>query len=137
MREKGKVVELAGFVAKVSLEPSEACKDCPSCNLCRPAGDVRIVEVENKIGANVGDEVYIEISPKVGLIAVFLLFGLPVILGLVGLLVGNHYSEIHSVIFAIAGFALGLIFVKIINDILGTRRELLPYIVKILSPKSA
>ena len=130
MKEKGKVIEITGFVARISLEPSEACKNSPSGYVCRPEGSVRIVEAENRIGANVGDEVYIETSPKVGLIAIFLLFGVPVILGLIGLLIGMRIGEIYSILCGIVGFAVGLLFAKIINNILGGRGKFLPHIVK-------
>jgi positive regulator of sigma E activity len=131
VREKGKVVEVTGSRAKIRLEPSEACKDCPSCNFCRPVGSVRIVEAENRIGAHVGDEVYIEISPRESLIAIFLFFGLPVLLGLLGLLIGIQYSEGHSIFFGVGAFAIGLIVAKLINNILGRRHRFLPHIVSI------
>ncbi len=134
MKEKGKVIAISASLAKISLEPSEACKNCPACNVCRPAGSVRIVEAENEIGAKIGDEVYIETSSKIGLIAIFLLFGMPVILGLIGLLIGMRYGEIYSIFCGIAGFALGLLCAKIINNILGGRRKFLPHIVETTSP---
>ncbi len=136
MKEKGRIVEITGSVAKVSLEPGEACKDCPYGNMCRPTGDIRIIRVKNSIGAEVNDEVYIGISAKSELIAIFLLFGLPVILGLIGLLIGTRYSEIHSIILGLIGFALGLIIAKIINNIFNNRHKLLPHIIEIINPKS-
>jgi len=92
---------------------------------------VRIVEAENRIGAHVGDEVYIEISPRESLIAIFLFFGLPVLLGLLGLLIGIQYSEGHSIFFGVGAFAIGLIVAKLINNILGRRHRFLPHIVSI------
>ncbi len=135
MREKGKVVEMADFIAKISLEPSEACKDCPSCNFCRPSGSTRIIEVENRIGAQVGDEVFIEISHKKSLIAILLLFGVPVLLGLIGLVVGAHYSEGYSVFLGISGFVLGLILAKVINNIFRRTHKLSPHIVEVTRSK--
>ena len=137
MKEKGKVVEITDFIAKVSLEPGEACKTCPYGNFCRPAGTIRIIKVKNGIGAKVGDEVYIGIPVKSEFIAIFLLFGLPVMLGLIGLLIGTLYTEIHSVILGLVGFALGLIIAKIVNNILGRKKKLLPCIIEIINPKRA
>jgi positive regulator of sigma E activity len=134
MRETGSVIKIEGAIAKVSLVPSEVCKRCPACNFCRPAGGVRIIEVENRYDAHVGDEVYVEISPKIGLMAMFLLFGIPVILGLIGLVIGNLYSEIYSVVFGVVGFAGGLAFAKIINDFV-SKHKFVPYIVEIITPE--
>ncbi len=137
MRERGKVVEVSGSRARISLVPSEACKDCPSCGFCRPAGSTRIIETENSVGAQVGDEVYIEISPRESLIAVFLFFGLPVLLGLIGLLIGIGYGEIYSVVLGIGAFAVGLILAKLINDILSRKQTFLPHIVEVMRPKGS
>lgn len=137
MRERGKVVEVSGARARIRLEPSEACKDCPSCNFCRPVGSVRIVEAENRIGAHAGDEVYIEISPRESLTAIFLFFGLPVLLGLIGLLIGIQYSEVYSIFLGIGAFAVGLIVAKLINNIVSRRHQLLPHIVKVYEPDNS
>ncbi len=137
MREIGKVVEVSGARARIRLEPSEACKNCPSCNFCRPVGSTRIVEAENRIGAHVGDEVNIEISPQESLTAIFLFFGLPVLLGLIGLVIGMHYSEGHSIFLGIGAFVLGLIVAKLMNNILGRRHHFLPHVVSVTEPKNS
>ena len=137
MKEKGCVIEITSFGANISLSPSAACQGCTASDFCRPKGDDRITEAENRIGAKIGDEVYVEISSKTGLLAFFLLFGLPVILGLVGLLIYPHAQNpnIHGIIYGLAGFALGLIIAKVINNILGRKHKFLPRIVEILSSK--
>jgi positive regulator of sigma E activity len=137
VRERGKVIEVSGSRARISLVPSEACKDCPSCGFCRPVGNTRIIETGNSVGAQIGDEVYIEISPRESLIAVFLFFGLPVLLGLIGLLIGIKYGEIHSVVLGIGAFAIGLILAKVINDILSHKQTFLPHIVEVTRPKGS
>ncbi len=136
MRETGQVVEVSGLLARISLEPSDACKDCPSCGFCRPVGNTRIIETENRVGAQVGDEVLVEISAQGTLIAVFLFFGLPVLLGLIGLLIGIRYGEGHSVVLGIGAFAVGLILAKVANNILGHKHKFLPHIVEVTRPKS-
>lgn len=137
MREKGQVTEITGSLAMVCLEPSDACKKCPSSDFCRPQGNVRIIEVKNTVDAKIGDCVYIETPPRAGLLAIFLLFCLPVVLGLIGILLGVKYGEIFSVIFGVAGFTIGLIFAKLINNILGHKHKLLPHIIEITERERA
>ena len=137
MKEKGTVIEATNRVAKVSLEPSASCGSCPAGHFCRPSGGIRIIEAENGVDAHVDDVVCVEIPAKSGLIAIFLLFGLPVLLALIGLLIGTSYSETFSIIFGIIGFVAGLVFAKILNNMLGAKQRLLPRIVEIISQKSS
>ncbi|UCG92393.1 MAG: SoxR reducing system RseC family protein [candidate division WOR-3 bacterium] len=137
MIEKGRVIELQGVDARVSVEPSDACKHCSACHLCYPSGKSRVIEVENSIGAHIGDVVHIEISDKVGFFALFLVFVLPVLLGLSGLLIGVGYSETYAILFGVAGLATGLGIAKIINDRISKKRDFLPRIVGIIRTMGA
>ncbi len=137
MREKGRVIEVSNHIAKVSLEPNESCRNCPAGHFCRPSGGVRVIEVENRIEAHPEDVVHIEIPTKSGFMAMFLLFGVPVLLALVGLLIGARYSETFSIILGFGGFILGLVFAKILNNSLAARHKLLPRIVEIINQKSS
>lgn len=135
MKEKGAVVEIINTIAKVSLQSSEACKTCAAGHFCRPSGNSRVIEAENIIGACIGDKVHIEISTHSSLIAFFLLFGLPVILSLIGLLFGSQYSNTHSLLYGAVGLCLGLLVAKIANNILNKKQSFLPKIVEIIQSK--
>lgn len=137
MIEKGKVIELQGVNARVSVEPSEACKHCSACHICYPSGKTRVIEVENSIGAHVGAVVNIEISDKAGFFALFLVFVLPVLLGLIGVLIGAGYSETYAILFGVLGLATGLGIAKIINDRISKKRDFLPRIVDIIKTNGA
>jgi positive regulator of sigma E activity len=137
MQEIGKVIETTHYSARVLLQSCETCKTCSASYLCRPSGNDRIIEAENSIDAHIGDEVCIEISTKMGFLALFLLFGLPVILGVTSLFIGSQYSDTHSLMYGIVGLACGLIIAKIANNILSKNQKLLPRIIKIVHPKGA
>lgn len=137
MVEKGKVIELQDVNARVNVEPSDACKHCSACHICYPSGKSRVIEVENSMGAHIGDIVYIEISDKVGFFALFLVFVLPVLLGLIGVLVGVGYNETYAILFGVAGLATGLGIAKIINDRISKKRDFLPRIVDIIKTNGA
>jgi positive regulator of sigma E activity len=132
MREQGRVVELDGTTAKIALEETGACKTCPACSMCRPAGGKRYIQAVNTAGAQVGDSVLFEIYPPYSLFAIMLFFGLPVFLGLIGLILSAAMGEIVTIIIGTACFGCGLLIAKVVNDILAARRSLLPRIITVL-----
>jgi sigma-E factor negative regulatory protein RseC len=132
MREKGSVSEIAGPIARVIIEPSAACAQCPACGFCVAGTTGRVLEVENTLHARAGDEVLIEISTRKGLLASFIVFGLPILLGLAGILVGNRFGETIGMVCGVGGLALGLAGAKIVNDLMKKHNRLLPRIVEIV-----
>ncbi|MDI6793830.1 MAG: SoxR reducing system RseC family protein [bacterium] len=82
MQEQGRIIKVEGNQARVTLEPKEACRSCKLCQAGRQ-GEM-IIQVENSIGARVGDQVKLEIEVEEVLRSAFLLYGLP----LLGLLIG-------------------------------------------------
>lgn len=84
----------------------------------------------NRIGARVGDTVRVEQPAAVGLGAAFILFGLPVILALAGLLAARSCSQLVILLAGVSGFSAGLVIAKIINERLARRSDLLPRIVE-------
>ncbi|UCC12827.1 MAG: SoxR reducing system RseC family protein [candidate division WOR-3 bacterium] len=132
MQERGRVVELEGRMAKIAIEETGACNKCPAGGMCRPAGGKRYLEALNTVRAQVGDTVLFELSTGYSLLAIMLFFGLPVFLGLVGLIVTAGRGEIVTVIVGTAGFGFGLLIAKVVNDVLAARRTLLPRIIEVL-----
>lgn|GEM_PF-2341587 len=131
MEERGKVIRIDEDTVEVAIDPSDACANCPACHYCRPSGTKRVITAVNPGDISVGDEVFVTMIRRHSLIAIFAFFGLPVMLSLIGLLIGQHYSETGSLIIGSGGFLLGLIIAKIINDILGSKRGFYPRIDKI------
>jgi positive regulator of sigma E activity len=132
MQEHGRVVEHDDGTVKIVIEETEACKKCPACGMCRPAGGKRYIQALNQAGARVGDSVLFEISAPYSLFAIMLFFGLPVFLGLVGLIVSAGRGELVTIIIGSAGFAIGLLIAKVINDVLAARRTLMPRVIEVL-----
>jgi len=131
MEEKGEVIRVNGEIAEVSIEPSPACATCPAGQFCRPAGHTRVITVVNPGQITIGDKVVVRMITRHSLMAILTFFGLPVILSLIGLLIGQQYSELGSLLIGTGGFLLGLIIAKIINDVLGSKRRFYPRITKI------
>ncbi|MGB3342101.1 MAG: SoxR reducing system RseC family protein [bacterium] len=137
MKEKGIVVEIHGFVAKIRLMPSEACKGCPSSGICRPAGKTMLMEADNKVKAAIGDEVWVETLAKQSMIAVFFLFVFPILLGLIVILITTRYGVSYMVIGGIIGLAIGLLLAKIIDSHLRKIGKLLPTIIEVIKSENA
>ncbi len=135
MRKKGWVVTVSGRLATVCFQAKESCKDCDARGLCHGADSRHLVVVQNNIGANPEDEVYVEQSAGIGFAAAFLLFGLPVVLSVIGLLVGSRWHETASLVSGLAGFTLGLLIAKLLNDRLARTSVFLAEITEIVAHK--
>ncbi len=88
MLEIGKVIEIEGDRAKVSLPRKSGCASCGKCGLGLEGGEM-LLEAENRPGARVGDRVEVEIPERDPLLAALLLFGLPLLAMLLGVVAGT------------------------------------------------
>ena len=84
MDEQGIVSRLDGDRATVVFARKAMCKDCGACLKAGP--DEMMVEVENTLGAKVGDTVAVELRQKVFLQATLIMYGLPLLALMVGML---------------------------------------------------
>ena len=133
MRRKGRVIDTSNSRATVCFEPAESCKTCEASKLCQAAGKRQTVLVDNNVGAQVDEEVYVEQSPGIGLLSAFLLFGLPVVLALVGLIIGARWGQTSSLLIGVSGFAAGLVIAKLVDNRLIRKSLFLPRIVEIIA----
>ncbi len=58
--EYGQVVKISGSVAHVKFQRSAACGRCKACGMLAAQNEI-IVQVENTLGADVGDNVAVSI----------------------------------------------------------------------------
>ena len=108
MRQTGKVIELKGKKAVVRFLRSDACGHCNAC--FRLGSNEADIDIDNVLGAKIGDVVGIEMHAKSVLKASLLLYGGP----LVGLLVGAYLGSLHGDLYAALGgvlFAAGAFFI--------------------------
>ncbi len=130
MKETGRVVEVTDTQALIEVAPNKACRTCPASLVCRPQGTARYVDAENQVDAQVGDEVCFETSTRQSMTAIVFVFGVPVVLALIGLIVGATRGNLLSIILGVIGFAVGLAVAKIVNNFFSPR-HLLPRITEI------
>ena len=86
MRETGIVVSKDGRLVKVLMVKSEKCKECTACSAF--GENSMQLEARNDFGAEVGEIVDVEISPKQVVGFSFLVFIFPVMAMIVGYFLG-------------------------------------------------
>ncbi|MEO0083356.1 MAG: SoxR reducing system RseC family protein [candidate division WOR-3 bacterium] len=120
MQEIGKIIEIIGDIAKIEITPSGGCAHCAQFNLCHPWGqNKKVIELKNTINGQIGDTVKIEIKENARLLSIGLVFGLPTILFITGLVIGNFLkNEKLGAVFGGCGLVLAVILLKIIDNLL-------------------
>ena len=99
----GKVTELNGNFAKVRIHRPTACgENCADCGGCQSTSSY--INIQNDIGANVGDTVKIETDTSKVLLASFAVYIMPLVFFVIGII--------------IRGLALGIAFFVIMFIIL-------------------
>lgn len=132
--EEGIVVSKENGIAEVEVFPAQNCEECSAKIICKPNKDDRnVLRVNNLIGANVGDNVRIEIKGKSVLAASFNLYGIPLIILLIGIFLGTSIfseyklAELYSALFGIGLTALYYLFLLSHNK--NRQDQILPKIV--------
>ena len=93
----------------INYVSSSACSTCPMKSICVTSS--RVIEVRNKIGASINDQVKVKIPDRIGWNTVFINFTIPVILLIVGVIFGTILF--HKDIYGFIG-GLGLLFIYFI-----------------------
>ena len=137
MKRRGRIVAIDEGRAVVCFELRDACEKCEAKAMCQAAGSKHTVSAENSLNGQVGDDVFVEQAPAKALVSAFLIFGLPVLLAVVGLILGARLSETLSLLCGITGFALGLIVAKIVDNLLSQKAAFLPRVTEIIKEDDA
>ncbi|MBE5780747.1 MAG: hypothetical protein E7328_02855 [Clostridiales bacterium] len=137
MKEIGTVQSISANMATVVFDRHEA---CGSCRACTPLeGEKQMVaKLKNPVGAKVGDRVAVELKGKSMLSATAIAYGVPLIMLIIGAVVGDglnrshHIGEAASALVAI-GFALmGYGILKLLNPLFAKKGEFSPVICDII-----
>ncbi len=120
MNQQGYIIEIVdNITAKLKLKRHSACASCGKCATTSEEKDI-IVEVDNTIGAKVGDRVEVNMETINVLKATFIVYTIPLIALLIGT-VGTFYG-LNAVNFngniEIISAIVGLIFTIIVFLIL-------------------
>lgn len=88
--EKGIVLKAENGQAEIALIETGSCEECSAKIFCKPSekSDSKILEVSDPFGVQPGDEVQIEINGGDVLKASVMLYGVPLILIILGIIIG-------------------------------------------------
>jgi sigma-E factor negative regulatory protein RseC len=141
MERLGKITKIENNLAQITLQRHSACAECGGCGVGR--GDKRkiVVEAINKVDAQVGDLVMVEVADENFLTAVFIAYAVPVIGLFLGYILGVKLSSLlgraaQGQIFGIIGgfslLALSFFGLKLLNPRFASSRRFTPTISRIV-----
>jgi len=133
MREIGIVANIKGDKATITLPRKSACDKCRMC-LAAPEKDKVTITLNNQLGAIVGDKVAIEMSGGYVMTAAFIVYLMPLIFAVAGLIIGiNLWNEGIAIILTLTGLIIGFILVIIIDRRLKQKKGFAPRITEIVN----
>ncbi len=89
MKEFGKIIAVNGDKVDIKIQRHAACGECGACHVGKNQMEM-ILTSENSIGAQVGDEVELNIETVDFLSAVLIMYGIPLISLVLGILSGYY-----------------------------------------------
>ncbi len=131
LRTVGTVTEINGGMAKCAFKRSKACGDCHAC--VSFGTDEAETELENTLGAKVGDRVSIELHQGSVFKAGFILYGVPLIALLAGVLVGSFISDLFTALFGIGFAAIALVVIRLLEPKFRKMGEFAPRMIEIVA----
>ena len=138
MRETGTVVEMAGHVARVQVEQGPHCGSCCACSAL--SGGSAELDVPTDTTLEVGSRVVVEIPEQSSWVSSLLLFCLPLVGLVAGVVVGQEWQPFGWSSNAAAltlGFGLLVVLFAVsaaIDRAFVRKRQPQPSIVQVLSP---
>ncbi|MBZ0266010.1 SoxR reducing system RseC family protein [bacterium] len=135
--ETAVVVEVDGDSARVHMNVMEGCSSCGSSGFCHPQeGGRPLISIDNRIGAKMGDVIVLETNPGTRVSASLIVFGLPLLMTLLGVFVGAmmpNSGQDGMVAGSIAGLAFGMLLVRWINRIVKNQIRFKPRATRIVN----
>lgn len=126
----GTVHEIKGDKAAVVFKRSKACGDC---HACASFGDGNsVIELENTLGAKVGDRVRIELHSGAVFKASLILYGIPLIALLLGVLLGSRISDLAGALIGIGAAVAALIAIRLFEPRIRRKHSFDPRMLEIL-----
>ncbi|MGE5484165.1 MAG: SoxR reducing system RseC family protein [Ignavibacteriales bacterium] len=135
MREKGRVVRLENGLAVVRMTRSAACNCCGMCDGLVPGANELFIKATNAAGAVPGDTVDVEVETRGALQAAFLIYGLPLLGGAAGFVLGSLTAGgVYGIVGALLGFSVTFPIIHLLDRRLSGDTRFRPEIVGIEEP---
>lgn len=135
VEEPGVVRRLDGDRAEVEITPSGSCAHCGAAGVCNWTCErKKVVLAQNPLGARPGERVLIRRTPKLSARFALLVFGLPALLMVTGVVLGELLlNEIWAVVLSGAGLVFAIGIVRMLDRLHNRSGRVLPVIVQRLA----
>lgn len=130
MTEVAKVVKVKGKRAFVLIEQTAKCEGCKMCSFNR--NKQLIVPIENTLDAAVGDSVELLMPERAPVGASFIMYVVPLVLMLIGALLGSLINLYAQIGMAFGFLALGFLPAYFIDKYYAKKRGFSPSMVRIV-----
>ena len=138
--ENGIVIDASTSLARIRATRSGACKACSSkdtCGISDRSNKEVIVTVKNTLNVQKGDSVVVGMKSSPFLIIAFLLYVFPIILMIIGALIGNRISlsigqssGFLSILTGVLFFVLSYVFIRRKSKGLSDQDDYKPFLVR-------
>lgn len=108
MAEIGRITEINGDKATISLTRKSACAGCHACSTGTDEKEM-VMTALNECNGKVGDNVQVELVVEKLMFATFVVYGIPLITTVLGFIIGFYVSGGNEIV----SFFLGMIFMII------------------------
>ncbi len=109
----GIVTQVKGKTAKVRFQRSP---QCSHCGACLTAGEHEMeLELNNPVGAKVGDSVRVSLSPKRVVQASLLAYAIPLALLIAGVWIGSGVSDWFGLVLGIAACGVSYVILRFVE----------------------
>lgn len=133
---EGVVISVKDNIAKVRVSRHGSCSNCGMC----PGDNAAVMDVYNVLGAQPGQRVVLEIQENNMLSAAFIVYLLPLLVAVIGIVIGNAVAplwhdnrSISAILFSLCLFVISVIFIKRYDNKLSHTKKMLPVITKVFS----
>ncbi len=135
LRTVGTVIAVDGENATVAFKRSKACGDCHAC--ISFGTDQAQTVIRNTLGAAIGDRVAIELHQGSVFKASLILYGLPIVLLLAGVLLGSRISDLAGAIIGIGAAAASFLILRLLEPRFKRMGEFDPHMIAIVGSENA
>jgi len=125
----GTVVEVEGDRAVIELETNESCGSSASCGCCSALQSGRRRLRVERNGLEAGDDVEVTMPAASGYLSALVVFGLPLVLFVVGMLIGGQFepaggaNDMATIIGGVCGLAVAVVIAIFVNRALSTGKN--------------
>lgn len=145
MREIGKVVKIEGNQAMILFVRGTACGECGKCQVGKDKLEM-IMTADNDVGAQVGDEVEIELENMSFMTAVIIAYGFPLLALMAGIF-GGYYgflalgwkenmAQAIGAVLGLAALAVSYMVIKFKDESIKKMKRFKPVIIGIRTKDS-